>query len=56
MFNGLDGDTVGIFLKNKNPKFIDVEIKKHTYEFFSENREDFISYINYEEIIKKMKK
>ena len=56
VFNGLDGDTVGIFLKNKNPKFIDVEIKKHTYEFFSENREDFISYINYEEIINKMKK
>jgi hypothetical protein len=56
VFNGLDGDSVGIFIKNKNSKFIDVEIENHTYEFFSENREDFISYINYEEIINKMKK
>jgi hypothetical protein len=55
-FNGLDGDTVGIFIKNENSKFIDIEVKDYTYQFFSENREDFISYINYKEILNKIKK
>jgi hypothetical protein len=36
-------------------KFIDIEIKDYTYQFFSENREKFISYLNYEEIINKIK-
>ena len=53
--NEYDGDSVGIFIKSKNSKFIDIEVKDYTYQFFSENREDFISYLNYEEIINKIK-
>ena len=53
--NEYDGDSVGIFIKSKNSKFIDIELKDYTYQFFSENREDFISYLNYEEIINKIK-
>ena len=53
--NEYDGDSVGIFIKSENSKFIDIEIKDYTYQFFSENREDFISYLNYEEIINKIK-
>jgi hypothetical protein len=53
--NKYDGDSVGIFIKSKNSKFIDIEVKDYTYQFFSENREDFISYLNYEEIINKIK-
>ena len=53
--NEYDGDSVGIFIKSKNYKFIDIELKDYTYQFFSENREDFISYLNYEEIINKIK-
>ena len=52
---GTAGDSVGIFIKSENSKFIDIEIKDYTYQFFSENREDFISYLNYEEIINKIK-
>lgn len=43
------------FLKSENSKFIDIEVKDYTYQFFSENREDFISYLNYDEIINKIK-
>ena len=53
--NEYDGDSVGIFIKSENSKFIDIEVKDYTYQFFSENREDFISYLNYEEIINKIK-
>lgn len=53
--NEYDGDSVGIFIKSKNSKFIDIEVKDYTYQFFSENREDFISYLNYEEMINKIK-
>ena len=53
--NEYDGDSVGIFIKSENSKFIDIEVKDYTYQFFSKNREDFISYLNYEEIINKIK-
>lgn len=52
---GTAGDSVGVFIKSENSKFIDIEVKDYTYQFFSENREDFISYLNYEEIINKIK-
>ena len=48
-------DSVGIFIKSENHKFIDIEVKDYTYQFFSENRDKFISYLNYEEIINKIK-
>lgn len=52
---GTAGDSIGIFIKSENSKFIDIEVKDYTYQFFSENREKFISYLNYEEIINKIK-
>lgn len=52
---GTAGDSVGVFIKSENSKFIDIEVKDYTYQFFSENRERFISYLNYEEIINKIK-
>ncbi len=50
------GDSVGIFIKSENPTFIDFEIKDYTYEYFSKNRENILSYSKYEEIINKFKK
>ena len=52
---GTAGDSIGVFIKSENSKFIDIEVKDYTYQFFSENREKFISYLNYEEIINKIK-
>jgi hypothetical protein len=52
---GTAGDSVVVFIKSENTKFIDIEVKDYTYQFFSENRERFISYLNYEEIINKIK-
>lgn len=55
VIKGYEGDSIGVFIKSENSKFIDIEVKDYTYQFFSENREDFISYLNYEEIINKIK-
>jgi hypothetical protein len=52
---GLEGDFVGVFIKSENSKFIDIEVKDYTYKFFSENREKFVSHIEYNEIINKFK-
>ena len=52
---GPNDDTVGIFLKSENIKFNNLYIKDYTYEFFSLNREKFVSHIEYNEIINKFK-